>query len=48
MLPVLRKAADTLPDQLRIAAAKRLARPRIEFLKLLIARIEEEAGGFLH
>lgn len=48
VLPVLRKAADELPRKLRLSAAKELARPRVEFLKLLIAKIEEEADGMLY
>jgi len=48
VMPVLRKAADELPGKLRLDAAKELAGPRVEFLKALIARIEEEAGGMLY
>jgi uncharacterized protein len=48
MLPALRKAADQLPLKLRLSAAKRLAEPRVEFLKLLITRVEDEAGRLLH
>jgi len=47
-MPVLRKAAEELPGKLRLAAAKELAAPRVEFLKALLARIEEEAGGMLY
>jgi len=47
VLPVLRKAAEELPGKLRLDATKELAGPRVEFLKLLIARIEEEADGML-
>lgn len=48
VLPVLRKAADELPGKLRLSAARELAGPRAEFLKLLIAKIEEEADGMLY
>ena len=34
--------------KLRLNAAKELAGPRVEFLKFLLARIEEEADGMLY
>jgi len=48
VLPVLRKAANELPGKLRLNAARELAAPRVEFLQLLIARIEEESDGMLY
>ena len=48
VLPVLKRAVNELPGKLRLKAAQELAAPRVEFLKLLIARIEEEAGGMLY
>jgi len=48
VMPVLRKAVDELPGKLRLSAARELARPRVEFLKLLIAKIEGEADGMLY
>ena len=48
VLPVLRKAANELPGKLRLKAARELAAPRVEFLQLLIARIEEESDGMLY
>ena len=47
VMPVLRRAAEELPGKLRLNAAKELAGPRVEFLKFLLARIEEEAGEML-
>jgi uncharacterized protein len=47
VMPVLRKAADELPGKLRLSAAKELAGRRVEFLRFLLARIEEEADGML-
>ena len=48
VMPVLRKAAEELPGKLRLDAAKELAGPRVEFLRLLIEKIEDEAGGMLY
>ena len=48
VLPGLRKAANELPGKLRLKAARELAAPRVEFLQLLIARIEEESDGMLY
>jgi len=48
VLQVLRKAANELPGKLRLKAARELAAPRVEFLQLLIARIEEESDGMLY
>lgn len=47
VLPVLRRASEDLPKKLRLDAAKKLALPRVELLRLFISSIEEEAGGFL-
>lgn len=46
-LPVLRKARETLPGKLRLEQARRLAAPRVELTKKLIAAIEDEAGELL-
>jgi len=47
VLPVLQRAADSLPAKLRLEAARRLAAPRVALLRTLIAAIEEEAGALL-
>jgi uncharacterized protein len=47
VLPVICKAANLLPDKLRLIKSRDLAEPRVELLRLLIAAIEEEAGGLL-
>jgi uncharacterized protein len=47
VLPVLRKAVEHLPANLRLESAKRLANPRLQLLASLLAGIEEEAGQFL-
>jgi uncharacterized protein len=47
VLPVLRRAADYLPAELRLNNARSLAAPRVELLRLFIAGIEEEAGELL-
>jgi uncharacterized protein len=44
VLPVLRRAADELPEKLRLVKAKALAVGRVETLKGLISAIESEAG----
>jgi len=48
VLPVLRRAADTLPPLLRLNSSTALAIPRVEILRLFIAAIEREAGAQLH
>lgn len=47
VLPVLRRAADDLPGQLRLTKAKDLAVERVAVLKGLIAAVESEAEEFL-
>ena len=47
VLPVLRRAIELLPGKLRLTASRELAVPRVELLRLLIASLEEEAGGQL-
>ena len=48
VLPVLRAALAKLPARLRLDSARRLAIPRVELLRLLIAGIEDEAGEQLY
>ena len=48
VLPVLRRAAEGLPAQLRLESARQLAAPRIELLLALLAAVEEEAGELLY
>jgi uncharacterized protein len=48
VLPVMRKAAATLPARLCLNSAQCLAAPRVELLRSLIAGIEEEAGELLY
>ena len=48
VLPVMRRAVEELPGKLRTESGQRLAAQRIQTLKMLIAAIEEEAGGLLH
>jgi uncharacterized protein len=47
VLPVLRQAVEGLPGKLHLESAKELAAPRIQFLRSLIAAIEDEAGELL-
>lgn len=47
VLPVLRRALETLPGKLRLDAAKELATPRVEQLRSFLAALEEESGGLL-
>jgi len=47
VVPVLRRAVETLPGKIRTESAKTLAEPRVELLKLLLAAIESEAGELL-
>lgn len=48
VVPVLRRALDTLPGKLRLPSAQALAHPRIEALRSLLAAIETEAGDLLY
>ncbi len=48
VLPVLRKAVELLPGELRLNSARRLAVPRVALLHALIAAIEGESGGLLY
>lgn len=48
VLPVLRRAVEQLPVQLRLASARQLAAPRVELLLAFIAGIEQEAGELLY
>lgn len=48
VIPVLRRAAEELPGKLRTKNARRLAAPRAERLRLLLAAIEDEAGTLLY
>jgi uncharacterized protein len=48
VIPVLERAIDDLPGKLRIENAQRLAVPRVETMKVLLAAIADEAGGLLH
>jgi uncharacterized protein len=48
VLPVLRRALERLPAELRLESARQLAAPRIEHLQTLIAAVEEEAGDLLY
>jgi uncharacterized protein len=47
VVPVLRKAVDTLPGKIRTSSARALAAPRVEVLKLLLAAIDSEAAELL-
>jgi len=48
VLPILQRAADQLPGKLRLSSAQRLAKPRVAFLRSLIAALDAEAGSLLH
>jgi len=47
-LAVLQKAVEQLPGKLRLQSAQKLAGPRVETLKALIASAEYEAGELLY
>jgi uncharacterized protein len=47
VLPVLKRAAEELPGKIRLPAAKQLAEPRVEVLKIMVAAITAEAGDLL-
>jgi uncharacterized protein len=42
---VLRQQVEQLPAQLRLATARRLAKPRVEILKAFLAAVEAETDG---
>jgi uncharacterized protein len=44
-LQVLRRSLDSLPGQLRLDTARRLAEPRVQALRSFLAAAETEAGG---
>jgi uncharacterized protein len=46
-LPVLRRAVEDLPGQLRLESARKLAVPRVALLGSLVAGLEDEAGELL-
>jgi len=48
VIPVLRRALEQLPAKLKTDGARRLALPRIEALRALLAAIEAEAGELLY
>jgi uncharacterized protein len=48
VVPVLRKAVERLPQQIRLERARELAQPRIAALHSFLAAIEAEAGELLH
>jgi uncharacterized protein len=48
VMPVLQKAVDDLPSQLRLRSARLLAAKRVKHLKSLIAAIHAEAGQLLY
>ena len=48
VLPVIEKAVAVLPGKLRLESTRRLAAPRVELLRSLVAAIREEAGELLH
>jgi uncharacterized protein len=48
VMPVLQRAADTLPAKLRLARSRQLAEGRIAALKGLLEAIREEAGELLY
>jgi uncharacterized protein len=48
VVPVLERAVDVLPGQLRLPVSRRLARGRIRTLKVLLEAIHEEGGNLLY
>jgi uncharacterized protein len=48
VVPILRRAANQLPDKLRLSSARSLALRRTELLRLFISAIAEEAGNLLY
>ena len=47
VVPVLKRALNNLPDQLRLDCSRRLALPRVESLRSFLLAIESEAGDLL-
>lgn len=47
VLPVLRKALGQLPGKLRLPAARALAGPRVETLRLFIDSLQAESAGII-
>jgi uncharacterized protein len=48
VLPVLKRALEELPGKIRLPAAKQLAEPRVEVLRILVGAITSEAGDLLY
>lgn len=48
VLPVLERAVDALPGQLRLKVSQRLAEPRVKTLRAFLAAAREETGELLH
>lgn len=48
ILPVLRRALDQLPQQLRLDRARELAKPKIAALRAFLQAVEAEAGDLLY
>ncbi len=48
VLPVLERAAEHLPGQLRLKISRRLAGPRVALLRAFLAAVREEAGELLY
>jgi uncharacterized protein len=48
VVPVLERAVDQLPPQLRTSNAQQLAAPRVEALRAFLAALQAEAGALLH
>ena len=47
VMPVLRRAVESLPGKLRMENSRVLAVPRVKLLQTLVAAIEDEAGEML-
>lgn len=48
VIPVLRKALETLPGELRLERAREMAKDRIAALEHFLKAVEEESAGQLH
>ncbi|MGC1463436.1 MAG: HD domain-containing protein [Terracidiphilus sp.] len=48
VIPVLQRALENLPAQLRLNLSKDLAASRIEFLRFFLSSLEDEAAGLLY
>jgi uncharacterized protein len=48
VLPVLQRAIEQLPGELKLESARGLAGPRVEALRMLLRSLEEEANGLLY